>query len=504
MSFVGSLSNIFGRSQLLFASVSFFTIGTIVCCTAHSIGAMLAGRSIQGVGGGGVIVLAQIIFTDIVPLRYRPKYLGIIQGAWALGTCLGPVLGGALAKPNLWRWVFYILLPFCGISLFLIPLTVRLDGRKASLQNMLTRVDWIGGGLFVSSTASFLIGLSWGGNQYSWSSASTLVPLILGAVGMVATIVWESYCPFEPFLPPSIFYNASAIILYGGAFFQGFLVGGDPGLSCIRWSDFTNGLLQLYGQLYYLAFFFASVQLKSPLDTAVVLIPPLLTLIPSAIVVGAVITRTTRYRWAMWSGFVILSLSAGLAIIFDDQTKASTWAPVCVLIGIGHGLALNALLVASQSTAKPGHEAFAAATYVFMRSLGMACGVGIGGTIFQNIMVVKLRDLDLPTSIALESEAYISVLHHLGDTPERAAIISAYRFGFRGLFGCFCGFAGLALFATLFVKHYEINKELVSEHKLRYSQRFDQTTQKEKESTGTHPALGSPDTTPSQSLQSNC
>ena len=228
MSFVGSLSNIFGRTELLFSAVSFFTIGTIVCCTAHNIGAMLAGRSIQGVGGGGVIVLAQLIFTDIVPLRYRPKYLGIIQGAWALGTCLGPILGGSLAKNNLWHWVFYILLPICGISLFLIPWTVRLDGRKASLKNMLTRVDWIGGGLFVSSTTSFLIGLSWGGIQYPWSSASTLVPLIIGGVGMVATIIWERTSPYEPFLPSSIFHNASAIIVYGGAFFQGFLVSGSP------------------------------------------------------------------------------------------------------------------------------------------------------------------------------------------------------------------------------------------------------------------------------------
>lgn len=268
MSFVGSLSNIFGRSQLLFASVSLFTIGTIVCCTAHSIGSMLAGRSIQGVGGGGVIVLAQIIFTDIVPLRYRPKYLGIIQGAWALGTCLGPVLGGALAKPNLWRWVFYILLPFCGISLFLVPLTVRLDGRrKASLQNMLTRIDWIGGGLFVSSTASFLIGLSWGGNQYSWSSASTLVPLILGAVGMIATIVWERYCPFEPFLPASIFYNASAIIVYGGAFSQGFLVGGDPGRPVLHWlvGDLTNGFVTVVWAaiLYCILFRFGPAQITT-------------------------------------------------------------------------------------------------------------------------------------------------------------------------------------------------------------------------------------------------
>lgn len=225
MLFTESLSEIFGRQYLLFGSVVIFTIGTVLCCTAQNIAVMLAGRSIQGVGGGGVIILSLVIFTDIIPLRFRPKYLGTIQGAWAVGTCTGPVIGGILAKPNTWRWVFYLMFPMCGTSLVLIPLFIRLKGRSATLQGMLTRIDWIGGFLFISSTTSFLIGLSWGGSQFSWSSFSTLVPLILGALGVALTLLWERYRAVEPFLRHTIFHCRSAIIIYVGTFIQGFLVG---------------------------------------------------------------------------------------------------------------------------------------------------------------------------------------------------------------------------------------------------------------------------------------
>lgn len=228
MLFTASLSDVFGRPYLLFASVLTFTIGTILCCTAHSIGLMLTGRSVQGIGGGGIIILSLVIFTDIVPLRFRPQYLGSIQGAWALGTCIGPIIGGAFAQPDLWRWVFYIMFPFSAIALVFIPLFVRLKPREATVRQMIVRIDWLGGFLFISSATSFLVALSWGGTQFSWTSGRTLAPLILGISGLVGTTVWERYGAREPFLRHSIFYCPSAFAVYAGTFAQGLLVSQHP------------------------------------------------------------------------------------------------------------------------------------------------------------------------------------------------------------------------------------------------------------------------------------
>ena len=118
MPMIAAVSDVFGRTLLLMASLIVFSTGTIMCCITREIGVMLAGRSLQGIGGGGIIVLALVIFTDIVPLRFRPKWYGMVYvsagsddpasewhplffwntmvqitdmpcrlGAWALGTC---------------------------------------------------------------------------------------------------------------------------------------------------------------------------------------------------------------------------------------------------------------------------------------------------------------------------------------------------------------------------------------------------------------------------------
>lgn len=194
-----------------------------MCCTANKLGPLIVGRCIQGVGGGGIIALSLVIMTDIVPLRQRPKFYGIIQAAWALGTVIGPLIGGLFAQHSTWRWVFYINFPFCGFGLVIVPLVVRLRIEKSSFASKVARVDWIGGFLFIASLTSFLVAISWGGAQYAWSSWRTLLPLILGAIGVVASLVWERFAR-EPFLRHTLFGSWSAIIAYLSAAFQGLLV----------------------------------------------------------------------------------------------------------------------------------------------------------------------------------------------------------------------------------------------------------------------------------------
>jgi MFS family permease len=223
--FIAALSDIFGRKELLLVSIFLFTLGTLLCApVARTFTVFFVGRSIQGIGGGGIITLGQVIFADIVPLRQRPKFFALVQISWALGSVLGPLIGGLFVEHATWAWCFYINFPFCAIGLILVPIYVKLTTVKSSLVSKLARVDWIGGFLFIGGLTSFLVGISWGGVQYAWGSVQTIGPIIVGTAGVVLAIVWEIYGAREPFLRPSLFRSGSALATYVCALFQGFIV----------------------------------------------------------------------------------------------------------------------------------------------------------------------------------------------------------------------------------------------------------------------------------------
>lgn len=179
---------------------------------------------IQGIGGGGIVVLTLVVMTDIVPLRQRPKFNSIVMMAWAFGTITGPLIGGLIVQHTTWRWIFYLNLPFCGVGLVLISLVVRLETERTSLKQKLAQVDWIGGFVFTAGMTSFLIAITWGGIQFAWNSFRTIVPLVLGAVGVLSSLAWEVWGTKTPFLRVFLFNSRSAVLAYSCAILQGFLV----------------------------------------------------------------------------------------------------------------------------------------------------------------------------------------------------------------------------------------------------------------------------------------
>jgi MFS family permease len=90
---IGSFSHIFGRKPLIYVSLAFFLAGAVVAAVARNFTVVLVGRSIQGVGGGGIIAMTEIVVTDMVPLRERGKWLAVLTGMWSIGTVAGPLLG---------------------------------------------------------------------------------------------------------------------------------------------------------------------------------------------------------------------------------------------------------------------------------------------------------------------------------------------------------------------------------------------------------------------------
>ncbi|KAJ5760831.1 hypothetical protein N7520_007987 [Penicillium odoratum] len=439
-----SLSDIYGRRKALVASLGLFVIGSIVGCVAHDMATLLAGRVIQGIGGGGLIPLSMIIITDLIPLRERPKYAAIVQVSMAFGTILGPLIGGCFeeytSRSTGWRWVFYINFPLSVVAGVMLFTSVRFQ--KGG--NQLRSVDWFGQALFIASLSVFLIGLSWGGVQYSWSSYQTLLPLCLGVVGLVATVLWEFFGTSHPFIRLSILTDRSSLAVYIAAIVQGTI---------------------MYGCLYYVSVWLQAIKSESGLMTGVGLLPISVALMPTSIVIAFIISKTGRYRWALWLGWVATIAATGVTIILHKHTSTASWIFIFAFVGFGHGVLLNAMLVAAQACAPAKDVAYAASMYTFFRTLGFAIGVIIGSTVLQNFMATKLSELGLPTSIAHNAEGYITTLKTLSvGSSLHEGVLSAYVYGLDSIFEVMTGIGALGLLVTPLVAGRTMNKALETDH----------------------------------------
>ncbi|KAK4691141.1 hypothetical protein P7C71_g5797, partial [Lecanoromycetidae sp. Uapishka_2] len=441
-----SFSHIFGRKPMVLVALVFFLIGALVAALSNDFGTLLVGRSFQGIGGGGLIALTEILVTDMVPLRLRGQWFGIISGMWSIGSVTGPIVGGAFAQNVTWRWIFYLNLPFIGIALVAVPLTLKLAFKTSSISDKLKRVDWIGSVLFIGSTTSFLIPVTWGGVSYAWDSWRTLVPLIIGAAGLVAFVVFEEYVAKEPLIRLDVFKNRTAAASY----FQ----------------TTIHGII-LWGILYYLPLYYEAVKGESPIIAGIALFPETFTVAPAAMVTGIIISKIGRYRWALWSGWTLTTFGVGLLILLDIQTTTVQWIFLNLVSGVGMGLLFPSMAFSIQAATTNKDLAFAVALYSFFRAFGQAIGVAIGGTIFQNQIRIKLLAYPLLAPKAAEYSADASSLVQIIKVMEAGAakteLIQAYADSLKTVWAVMCGFAGIALLSSFLIQGLDLNRALETE-----------------------------------------
>lgn len=204
-----------------------------------------------------------------------------------------------------------------------------------------------------------------------------------------------------------------------------------------------------------------------PLHTGLVLLPVMVTLVPGSILTGILVTRTNNYRHPIWAGWALTTLASGLTLVWDLDTPPTLWATTLVVLGFGHGAILNAQNFAAQAMCKEGEEGLAAAMYGFLRQFGMALGVGVGGSTFQNVMLLKLEREGLSADIAMQSKSFIAELLRLpDDSVFKIQVLDAYVFGFRGVYAVYVAVSGVALLLSFLIKRFDMNEELNTDHVL--------------------------------------
>ena len=224
--------------------------------------------------------------------------------------------------------------------------------------------------------------------------------------------------------------------------------------------------LALYMALYYVSFYFTATHFFGAVRSGTSLFPATAFMLPGSAVVSALITRFGQFRWAIWTGFVISTLSAGLYIIWDENTPTIVWAICESLFGLGMGMLLSSVNFSIQAAVAPEDAGQAAVVYAFVRSIGMAIGVSIGGTVFQNEMKRKLESFNVSQAaeIARNAEGFIHELRKRATNGQagriRSHIMDGYVAGFRGVWITMTVLCGAGLLASLLVKKGNLDKVL--------------------------------------------
>ncbi|KAI9852378.1 MAG: hypothetical protein M1838_000900 [Thelocarpon superellum] len=437
-----SFSHIFGRKPVILTAIVLFAVGAIIAALANNFGVLLVGRSLQGIGGGGIIVLTDVIVTDLIPLRLRGQWFGFISMMWAIGSVSGPIIGGAFAQNVSWRWIFWINLPLCGIGFLMIPPFLRLNFKVTSLSEKLRRVDWFGSVLFVASATSFMIPITWGGVIYSWSSFRTLVPLILGGAGLVGFMFYEVYVATEPMIRPRLFRNPTTSIAYFETLLHGMI------LWCL---------------LYYLPLYYEAVKHLSPILSGVALFPQTFTVAPASVIVGIIVSRTGHYRWSLWSGWVLTCGGMGLLYLLDVNTSTVSWIFLNLVAGLGTGILFPSMAFSIQASVPTKDVAFAVALFSFFRAFGQSIGVAVGGTIFQNEMRRKLLTHPIlagdADQYATDAASLVQVINQMDvANPQRTPLVQSYADALKTVWLVMCALAAVALLTSFFVKSYSLDQ----------------------------------------------
>ncbi|MGY6568702.1 MAG: MDR family MFS transporter [Salinarimonas sp.] len=392
----GKFSDIHGRRFALLSAVSVFVVGSIACALAPNMLWLIVARAIQGLGGGGLISLAQTIVADVVSPRERGKYQAYIAGVFLTASVAGPTIGGVIAQYLHWSVIFWINLPLGALALWMSYTTLARLPRHERPH----KLDILGAALMVCATVALLLALSWGGNVYPWASGQ-----VIGLIGL-SIMVWIAFAlrlitAREPLIPLPLFANQ---VVRTGVLAAAF------------------GMGTFIGMTIYMPVYFETVWGLNAAQSGLALLPLMLGTVVGATISGRLMMKLDHYKRVPVVG---LSLAITAMIVLALYVTTLPFWMVAVLIAIisaGNGTLLPVSTVAIQNAVALHQVGTVTGAMGFFRQLGGALMVAALGA----IVLGGLGAVDPDAARALRSGA-------LSVDPERFAGAFSWAFGFAAL-----------------------------------------------------------------------
>lgn len=346
----GKISDIHGRRPTIYAALGLFLLGSVAAALSPNLYVLIAARAVQGLGGGGLFALSQILIGDMLPPRERGRYAAWISGMWAVAAIAGPLLGGTLAE---WHWslIFWLNLPLGIVAMLVINKPLK----KLHVATRAHRLDYLGALLLVGATALLLLLLNWGGTAFAWTS-----PQIIG-LAVLSLVLWIGFGirlmrAAEPLVSLEVLSNR---IVLAGCFAMFMVAGANVGLAVY---------LPVYAQ--------AHLGL-SPAGSGYALLGFLLGTTAGAAFSGRLTMRVEHVKRLAIVGALVSAASLAVLGFIAGQTSVIVLEIVLIVAGIGLGATFPVMTVSVQNGVDQMHLGVATGMLTFLRSLGSALGVAV-------------------------------------------------------------------------------------------------------------------------------
>ena len=381
----GKFGDLFGRKTVLQISVVLFLIGSALCGLAQNMEQLIFTRALQGLGGGGLMVVSMAAVADIIPPADRGKYQGLFGGVFGLATVVGPLLGGFIVQHASWRWIFYINLPLGLFALVIINAVFKADNKRKPHE-----IDYPGAVCLCLALVGITLFTSEGGTLRAWSDPVLWCILAFGLVGVIG-FIYEERRAWEPIIPLGLFRNRS----FSLSSLMAFIVG-----------------MSLFGSVTFLPLYLQVVKGSTPTEAGLQLLPLMGGLLVTSIVSGRIISRTGRYRMFPIGGTLLATI--GMALMTTLTLNSPLWQIylyACVL-GMGMGMVMQVLVLAVQNSVTPDRIGVATSSVTLFRSVGGSIGVALFGAMFSHVLKSGLTEL-VEKGDKLPATLDPNAVHHL-------------------------------------------------------------------------------------------
>ena len=353
----GKISDLYGRRPMFQAAIVVFLVGSLVAGAAGSMGVLIGGRAVQGLGAGGLIAMALTTIGDVIPPRERGRYQGYFAAVFGVSSVAGPLLGGWLTGGPGWQWIFWINIPIGIAALIVTSIALKIPTVRRDHV-----IDYLGAALIVASVTSILLYTAWAGTRYGWTDPLSLALLGAGIVLAGLFVVVELRAA-EPIVPMRLFRNR----VYTPTIVFTAIMG-----------------LAMFGGIIFLPVYLQVVQGLSPTESGLALLPMVAGIFTTSISSGRRVSRTGRYRIYPILGAAVIAIAMALMSTLDDRTPYWLIATYFFVFGAGLGFTMQIVVTAVQNAVDRRDMGAATSSVTFFRSMGAAFGTALFGAILAS------------------------------------------------------------------------------------------------------------------------